>query len=69
MMDWESYRIVTPVTGLTRARVFTLATSFVVQIRIDDYVCREKSFRSFKEVEAFARKRRWRLEKARHFEG
>jgi hypothetical protein len=67
--DFESHYVVTPKTGLVRARVFVLASGrAVMQTRVDDYAVRERSFPSLARLDGYVRQRRWVLEKARHFE-
>lgn len=66
-LDWESHRVVTR-KGRFRALVFSLYRS--VHLRIPDssyFGARVKIFDSMDELEAWVRKRGWRLEKVKHF--
>ena len=51
-MDWESYRIVTRVRGVTRALVFTQSSGrFVVRESLGDYAARVQTFDSMKKLQ------------------
>ena len=65
-MDWESHRILTR-GGLCRGRVFTLTHSFVVSRPLGYYAAKVTTFYSMEKLEAWIRKRGWRLERVRHF--
>jgi hypothetical protein len=66
MMDWESHRILTR-TGKFRGLVFTLTHSFVVKLPLGLYASKVTTHLSEKQLNAWVRKRGWRLERARHF--
>jgi hypothetical protein len=65
-MDWESHRVVTN-GGQPRGLVFTLTTSFVLSVWIDNAARKQRTFYSMAELEKVLRRRRWRLEKVTHF--
>jgi len=65
-MDWESHRAVTK-GGQPRALVFTLATTFVLSVRLSDAAAKQRTFYSMAELEKEIRRRRWRLVRVRHF--
>lgn len=65
--DWESHRIVTRVRGLTRALVYTHATSFTVRMPLGPYAAKVSTFESMEKLMSFVRNRGWRLEKVNWF--
>lgn len=65
--DWETHRILTR-GGKFRALVFTLSSGRLqVRTPIDLAAARVSFFDSMPELEAMVQKRRWRLERVRHF--
>jgi len=67
MKDFETHRIVTE-SGRFRALVFALLSGrYLVREPLGDYAGIESVFESIEAVEAWAKKRRWRLEKVNHF--
>lgn len=67
MMDWESHRILTQ-SGRLCGLVYTLGSGrVVVKRRIDLYATVDSFYESLIELEKTARRRRWKLERVRHF--